>query len=325
MISLTVLGALKSKVSSSSASAFVPAHISGFFQPCDADTPERTGSRNCGPCLNLGVATEVKVEKSGRKGTKVFIDGKRAPEAKTTLAAVKRLLNMEHGSFNIEVNHTCQIPVGAGYGASGAGALGTVLALSKALGLRMSRQKLVAAAHVAEVICYTGLGDVGAQAIGGLVMGLEPGAPPHGRWRRIKVPRGVKIICATLGPIPSKDFLSNAKFRGHASEFGGVALDKILKQPDLPSFVSASRDFADKLGLLDDELLELAEAAEKAGAIGASQAMIGRSVFALVSEKRVDLVREAFPEVLEPASIIVAEIYEKRANAFVQKSNKRNA
>lgn len=314
---LLAVKALKSVESPLSASAFVPAHISGFFQPYHTKIPERTGSRNCGPCLNLGVFTKVKVERSYRAGIKVLINGKNAPEAKTTLTAVKQLLRMDYKPLSVEVNHFCQVPIGAGYGASGAGALGVVLALAKALGLRASRERLVAAAHVADVICYTGLGDVGAQARGGLVIGLEPGAPPYGRWRKIKVPLGVKVICATLGPIPTEKFLRDDEFKKRAGELGGVALNEILKQPDIRRFVSVSLDFAEKLGLLDDELRELIKVAEKAGAIGASQSMLGRSVFAFASGEKANRVRKAFLEVLEPASVMVTEVYNKRAYALV--------
>ena len=301
---------MKPRVQCSSASTFVPAHISGFFQPCDAGTPERTGSRNCGPCLNLGVVTEVSIENSDRTSVRVFIDGKSEPKATTTLTTAEHILGMAGNNFKVRINHFCQVPVGAGYGASGAGALGTALSLAKALGLRRNRSELITAAHVAEVVCYTGLGDVGAQAIGGLVLGLEPGAPPYGKWRRITVPHDVEVICATLGPIPSKDLLSDLNFRRMADGMGAHALDKVLKQPNLLGFISASREFAEKLGLLDDEVRELIRAAEKSGAIGASQVMIGRSVFALAIGKKINSVRKAFLEVLEPESIMVAEIYQ---------------
>jgi len=258
--------------------------------------------------------TDVKAEKSDGEHVRVFINGKSSPDARTTLVAAKQVLGMARGQFKVEVSHSCQVPVGAGYGASGAGALGTALALSKALGLRLARQRIVAVAHVAEVVCYTGLGDVGAQALGGLVMGLEPGAPPFGRWKRISVPNDVRVICATLGPIPSKEFLSDAEFRSRARKLGGAAFDEILKRPDIETFFSASKRFAEKLGLLDDELKELTDVAGKAGAIGTGQAMIGRSVFAFASGKKIDAVREAFLEILEPESVVVTRVHDKRAS-----------
>ncbi len=310
--------ALKKEVSPSIVSAFVPAHISGFFQPCDANVPERTGSKNCGPCLDRGVVTEVKAEKSDREIVKILINGKRATDAKTTLAAVRQVEVLACSSLKVEISHSCQVPVGAGYGASGAGALGTALALAKALGLRVSRNKVVAAAHVAEVVSYTGLGDVGAQAVGGLVMGLAPGAPPFGKWRRIRFPSRVKVVCATLGPIPSKNFLSDSSFRLRASEFGRVAFNEVLRHPDIRRFILASRNFSEKLGLMDAELQELVETAEKAGAIGASQAMIGRSVFAFTAEKKVGAVRDGFLDILEPSSVMVAEVHGKSAAASLR-------
>lgn len=301
---------MKTGTRRSSASTFVPAHISGFFQPCDAAAPEMMGSRNGGPCLDLGVVTKVGVEISNRTSLSVFINGRPAPEARTTLAAARQILGLVPGSFRVRVDHLCQIPIGSGYGASGAGALGTAISLAEALGLRVPRDRLVTAAHVAEVLCYTGLGDVGAQAFGGLVIGLEPGAPPYGKWRRIPVPRGVRVICATLGPIPSKKFLSDGDFRRRASEIGSLALKRVLKQPDIRGFVAASKAFAENLGLLDEELLELVNLAEKAGAIGASQVMIGRSVFALATGKKVEAVKKAFLEVLKPEALMVAQIYQ---------------
>ncbi len=295
-------------------SAFVPAHISGFFQPCITNTSVRTGSRNCGPCLDLGVETDVKVERSSRASVKISINGRRVPDASTTAFVVDQIMDMARGPFNVEVNHLCQVPVGAGFGASGAGALGAALALSRSLKLRKSRESLVAVAHVADVKCYTGLGDVGAQAYGGLVIGLEPGAPPYGRWKRIAVPHDVKVVCATLGHIQTKDFLRNEDFRGRARELGGAAINQIMRQPNFKTAISVSRDFADKLGLFDDELRDIAKIAESAGAIGASQAMLGRSVFAFVTRKKLKSVRGAFLEVLEPSRVIEAGIYKKRVS-----------
>jgi len=54
------------------ASAFVPAHISGFFQVCD-ESPEleQKGSRNCGPCIDVGVLTKVEVEPAVRTSINV--------------------------------------------------------------------------------------------------------------------------------------------------------------------------------------------------------------------------------------------------------------
>jgi pantoate kinase len=293
------------------ASAFVPAHISGFFQPHWAKDPARSGSRNCGPCLGVGVRTDVEVQNSDRASLGVYIDGKRAADANTTKSVVEQLLATTQ-KYKIKVNHTCQVPVGAGYGASGAGALGTSVALSKALGMRLSRNEIIRAAHVAEVKCRTGLGDVGAQAFGGLVIGVKPGAPPYGEWKKIAVPQDVKVICATLGPLSTKSLLGDEKFKRRASTLGRKAVEELLKEPTVFRFISASREFAEELGLIDAEIESIIQAAEAAGAIGASQAMLGRAMFAVVQEKNIELIRRALLEILSPGQLMISGIYPDR-------------
>lgn len=290
------------------ASAFVPAHISGFFQVCEASNPERMGSRNCGPCLDIGVLTEVKIEPATRTSVNVVINNKRTPAAKTTLAAIETLLGIVREPLDVKVAHSCQVPIGAGYGASGAGTLGAVLALSKALDLRLSRKRLAAIAHVAEVTCRTGLGDVGAQTLGGLVIGLEPGAPPHGKWEQIRFPKDVKVVCGTFTGLPTAKLLREERFRERSKRLGGLALKKLLKKPTLQNFLRVSREFAEGLKLLDDELLALIDAAQATGAIGASQVMLGRAVFAFAQAEKAECIKRAFLEFLKPDKVMVASI-----------------
>jgi len=291
------------------ASAFVPAHISGFFQVCDeSPEPEKKGSRNCGPCIDVGVLTKVRVGPAARTSISVYINNERAPKAKTTLTAVENLLSLVREPLEVNVEHSCQVPIGAGYGASGAGAFGATLALSEALDLQLPRERFAAIAHVAEVTCRTGLGDVGAQALGGLVIGLEPGAPPYGRWERIHLPKNVKVVCGTFGGLPTDKLLREEGFLERSKRFGGLALKKLLEKPTVQNFMQVSREFAEALGLLDDELCSLIEAVSKTGAIGVSQVMLGRAAFALVKEEKLEQVRHAFLEFLEPGAVIVANI-----------------
>lgn len=291
------------------AAAFVPGHISGFFQVCDeASEPDRKGSRNCGPCMGAGVLTEVTVEPSDRTVAEVFINGKRAPGAQTTLAAVQHVLRKTSKPVKVVVKHSSQVPIGAGYGASAAGAFGSALALSEALGLGLARPEVVKIAHVAEVSCRTGLGDVGAQALGGLVIGLEPGAPPHGKWQQIPVLQDMKIVCGTLAPLSTKELLRGEELRDRSRKLGGSALNGLLKSPTPQDFMRVSLEFAEGLGLLDDELRSLIKAAMSAGAIGASQVMLGRAIFALVRPSEAEGVRQAFLEFLRPDEVLITDL-----------------
>ena len=291
----------------SKAAAFVPGHISGFFQICDeVGEPKRNGSRNCGPCIDAGVLTEVEVRPSDRSDVKVFVNGQRAPEAQTTLKVVGQILSIVPKQAEVVVRHSTQVPIGAGYGVSGAGAFGAALALSSAFELGLARSKIIEIAHVAEVSCGTGLGDVGAQAIGGLVIGLEPGAPPHGKWQRIPLPQDMKIVCATLGPLPTKELLEDAELRSRSKKFGGLALESLMKNPTPHDFMRVSYEFSEALGLLDDELRALIKAAKSAGAIGASMVMLGKAVFAIVKASELERVKHALSELVEPDAIFTA-------------------
>lgn len=288
------------------ASAFVPGHISGFFEPClGPRDPLRRGSRNCGPCISLGVYTDVKIR--SRSGIWVRINGRRA-KASTTAQAVRQTLRALGEEVGVEVSHTSPLPQGAGYGTSGAGALGAVLALSKALGLKLPRSRAVGIAHQAELMQGTGLGDVGAQALGGLVVGLVPGAPPYGRWRRIPVKSGIKVVCATLGQRPTPSLLAARGFMAQARKQGAKALRKLLKRLSPREFLRASREFAKALGLVDDELRSLIEASEEAGAMGASVAMLGRTVFALAGPSEAEGVRESLVKLVKREAVAVAEV-----------------
>ena len=295
------------------ASAFVPAHISGFFQPCvGAEEPELRGSRNCGLCLTAGVLTKVEVEGASRTSLSTWLNGERA-RVDTSLAVAKRILSIAGEPLKTRIHHFTQVPIGTGYGVSGACALGSALALSKALGLSLARERLVTIAHVVEVECRTGLGDVGPQALGGLVIGLEPGVPPHGKMKRIPIPNGIKIACANLGPLRTKRLLGDKEFLERSRRLGGLALKKLVNKPTPENFMKFSREFAEGLGLLDDELRELVGAALGAGAIGASQIMLGRAVFALVKEGKLEAVKRAFSELVGLEAVVEAGVDKKGA------------
>jgi len=291
------------------ASAFVPGHISGFFQICDGPPePERKGSRGAGPNLNLGVRTEVAVEPSDSPGIEITINGRAAPEAQTTKAVITQIMRMVPEPMWIVIKHISQVPIGAGYGASGAGALGTALALNEALNLNLERNQITTLAHVAEVMCDTGRGDVVPQTLGGLVISREPGAPAYGDWSQIRVPDEVRVVCGTLGPLPTRGVLKDRGLLERSEKFGGSALKALVKNPTPQEFMRVSRKFAERLGLLDDELCALIEAALAAGAIGASQVMIGRAVFAFARAAEAEGVRRAFLELLKPNEVMVADI-----------------
>jgi pantoate kinase len=297
------------------ARAFSPAGISSFFEICDRTSegvliadPERIGARGGGFAIDKGVSTEVGLAKAKENRVNVFINETIWQKADTTKTVVETLLKKVPESYCVTVRHRVDVPIGAGFGTSAAGALGTALALSKALNLNFTYNQLGRIAHVAEVKCRTGLGTVGPLMYGGCGLTLEPGAPGYASLDQIPVSPDHRIIAGTFKPYPTKEMLSSQETRGILNEWGRKTLEKILVDPSLGNFMRACKEFAVGTGFVTERVQKLIELAEKAGAIGAAQNMVGEAVHALVTVDRVEAVHEAFKKVLPEEKIIIANI-----------------
>ncbi|MCJ7559246.1 hypothetical protein MUO79_01345, partial [Candidatus Bathyarchaeota archaeon] len=202
------------------AKAFVPSGISSFFEICDITEDgkpitdsEKVGSRGGGFVIQKGVKTTVEVSEAKTNTIKVFIDGKTAPEAETTKTVAEWLLAKTDKNYTVTVNHAVEVPIGAGFGSSAAGALGTALAMSEALELRFTYNQLGRIAHVAEVKCKTGLGTVGPIMLGGCILSVEPGAPGIAVIDRIPIRDDYMIVAGVVGSTPTKQVLASAEKR----------------------------------------------------------------------------------------------------------------
>jgi pantoate kinase len=67
-------------------------------------------------------------------------------------------------------------------------------------------------------------------------------------------------------------------------------------------------DFAEKTGFMTERLRKLATLAEKSGAIGAAQNMVGEAVHALTTLENADNVVQAFKQVLPEEKILLTKI-----------------
>lgn len=298
-----------------SARAFSPAGISSFFEICDQTSegtpitdPQRVGARGGGFAINKGVLTKVSLTTANVAQIRVFLNGQFCPEAKTSLAVATNLLEMVPGSFRVTVRHRVEVPVGAGFGTSGAGALGTALALGKALRLNLTYNQLGRIAHVAEVKCLTGLGTVGPLMLGGCIVTIEPGAPGYAIIDRIPVSPVHRIVAGTFNPYPTKDVLSAQDKKSTINKEGQRTLKKILANPSLENFMRACKEFAIETGFITRRVHKLIDLAETAGALGAAQNMVGEAVHALVTVDKVEDVVQAFQKVMPREAIVVAKI-----------------
>lgn len=250
-------------MSDPTASAFVPGHVTGFFSTHPAADPTEAGSRGAGLALSEGARVTVS------PGDGVSLGGE-----PVEVGAVERVLDALGVAAAVTVE--TELPLGTGFGVSGAMALGTALAANAAFDCRLSENELVTVAHGAEVQAGTGLGDVVAQARGGVPVRLEPGAPQHGTLDA--VPARSRVEYVALGPLSTETVLSDDT--DQLSAAGERALGTVVGDPTLDTFMRASRQFAREADLLTDRVRETVTDVTEAGG-DASMAMLGETVFAL--------------------------------------------
>lgn len=265
----------QSQGQSFSAKAYAPGHITGFFQIHENENPHRKGSTGCGIVLNGGVTTEVKVGESIEQ-TEIFLNGKEV-EGRTIRTVAEMITDRP-----VRISSWAEIPIGCGFGASGAGAIGTAYALNRALSLNQTTKSLTEYAHVAEVVNCSGLGDVAGQSNGGVVIRLQPGGPEFGFVDSIPV-HEARVFCIVLGEIQTKSILKDTTAAWKINTAGKAAMAELLKTPSLENFMYQSREFAGKTGLLSSRAKDIIEAASACGGF-ASQAMLGDTVFAVAPD-----------------------------------------
>ncbi|WP_436344670.1 pantoate kinase [Natronorubrum sp. FCH18a] len=249
------------------ATAFVPGHITGFFSAHPDEDPTKAGSRGAGVTLTDGV--EVTVEPATDGTSTVVLDGE-----EYGIDPVDTVLETLEVSARVEAES--ELPIGSGFGVSGAMALGTALAANRVFDRKLSWNELVTIAHGAEVQAGTGLGDVVAQAHGGVPIRLEPGAPQVNKLDAI--PARARVEYVSFGELSTADVLSGET--EPLSAAGKQALSRVVEEPTLLSFMYASRLFAREAELLTEEVARtIGDVTEVDGQ--ASMAMLGETVFAL--------------------------------------------
>jgi pantoate kinase len=271
------------------AKAFCPGHITGFFQICKAEDPLSTGSRGAGLCLSLGATSKVWVSHSQRQVIEVLIDGGKS-RAEVTRTALRSLLGKD--KLKIEVSTNLDLPQSQGFGMSAAGALSASLALAEVLG--RTRQEAFEAAHIAEVVCECGLGDVSAIHKGGITIRKRPGLPPIGEVLRID--GTPEIVLAVVGKrLPTRSVLSDPTKRKAINENGSRRVDELTEDPRMEKLMELSASFAIESGLASKRIVEVMGAASKLGM--ASMSMLGSSVFAIGDKKGLATVLSDYGEV----------------------------
>jgi pantoate kinase len=258
--------------------AFSPGHLSGFFEPIMKEKDyTRTGSRGAGMSISLGAISEVTLEPSTQQHFEFMLNGTIVPSP-VQQTALQYLLGSQ--PCYVTVNTTLELPLSQGFGMSGASALSAGLALIKLVNI--PKTEALKAAHYAEIMHKTGLGDVISQFFGGIEIRKQPGLPPWGIIEHIPGMYEV-VLCVVGEKLDTTTILSNPDILQTTAHYGKLCTKKLLENPSIETLVTLSQTFARETKLAQGHLLEAIDIANSWGM--ASMCMLGNSLFAIGKTK----------------------------------------
>lgn len=275
------------------AQAFSPGHVTGLFSIHEDEDPLRNGSLGAGFCLALGVTTKAAYD-PGREDH-FFINGdafSEAPVSKAVIRLFYRKIGEKRTRF-FTVRHDTILPVGCGFGTSGAGALSLSLALNALHGDPLSFLEAASVAHLAELECKTGLGTVIGETFGGFEIRQSPGAPGTGRVQNFFYPKDLRAVFLVFGSLSTSSMLKNAALREKINRAGGMLRQELQKNPSFDQFLKLSRDFSLQTGLMSPQLRGIQESLGHTGFV-CPMLMFGEGLYTLVPESDLNRAVNAF-------------------------------
>ena len=292
-----------------------PAGISSLFEICRVNStgqpltdPLFIGARGGGFALRRGVRAHVLIRRSSKTRINIRINSKPAPEAKTTLWAIQRLMQENKTTLDVKVNLRVNVPIGAGYGTSAAGTAASCVALADAAQFPVTFNEIGRLTHVAEVVNQTGLGTASAILVGGFVLVTEPGAPGVGAVDRLMFPRDCSIICVFLASTPTKDVLTQRDIDGRVNPAGRKAIEAIRREPRLLTFLKEARQFSLKAGFQTPEISRIMNLMIAGGARGVAQNMVGRAVHGVSDQQLAPKIAKRLRREYPSARIFVTKL-----------------
>jgi pantoate kinase len=237
------------------ATAFSPGSVTTVFVPQDSDA-------SLGVSFATADGVTATVERASE--TTVLLDG-----CSTEVEPVAGVLRRLDAAATVQLES--DLPIGCGFGVSGAATLATALAANVELELGQERERLLQAAHRAEVAAGTGLGDVFIQDRGGLVWDLGNGLQQSERTARIEY--------ASYGEIATSDVLGDENAMDRVVDAGTAALTSIDPRGSLASLFDTSWAFANRINFATGRVADTVGAVQAEGG-AATMAMIGETVVA---------------------------------------------
>jgi pantoate kinase len=279
-----------------SVKAFAPGNISCIFVIRKGKNAARSGSLGLGFTVNKGVFVTItkidnkqspiikknnnlkiinKTINNNKSGKNIIYFNNKKINFPTVNSIIEKLTNKP-----VEVNIKSELPLGCGFGISGASALATSYALNKLLNLKKSKKALAMIAHVAEVENQTGLGDVVNQYYGGFLVKYVSSY----KFKVRKLPiNNKKIYYKYFSGIDTKKTISNKKIKNKINNSGLSSLKKVKtlnkKNINLKNLIKISKEFSIESGLLKNKkTIDIIKKIESKDG-NASMIMLGNAVF----------------------------------------------
>jgi pantoate kinase len=238
-----------------SATAHAPGSVTVIFAP---PAEPHDGSFGVSFAIEDGVTATVELDSV----TTISLDGEMTDFEPVEIAL--RTLDV-----TAAVSLASAVPVGYGFGASGAATLATVLAANEVFDLEESREELVDVAHRAEVEAGTGLGDVFIQDRGGLLWNTGDGR------QRAEVTESIEYTA--FDGIATSEVLADEQVVQRVRESGRESLARFSSDESLRDALDLSWEFAQRTGLATEHVADEVQRVERAGGV-ASMAMVGETV-----------------------------------------------
>ena len=266
------------------AKAFSPAHITGFFKAeLDGKEPNQLGSLGAGFSIQKGVKTTVNVRSKTEHDINNYairVKGFNTGDIRVSEYVLNEFLL--DGKY-FDVTHEIDVPVGYGFGCSGAVALSLAIALNDALKYGYTKTKVAQIAHKAEIKCQTGLGDVLASYHGGFEIRTKSGAPGIGEVQRIIPKEKLEVMIICFNPISTKKFLKEKI--SLINGLGGKMVQKLVKSQDMDEFQDMSVKFAQYIHVITPKMNKVIKDLHDNG-IKCGIALFGETIFSLVTKDK---------------------------------------
>ena len=266
------------------AKAFSPAHITGFFKAeLDGKEPNQLGSLGAGFSIQKGVKTTVNVRSKTEHDINNYairVKGFNTGDIRVSEYVLNEFL-LDEKYF--DVTHEIDVPVGYGFGCSGAVALSLAIALNDALKYGYTKTKVAQIAHKAEIKCQTGLGDVLASYYGGFEIRTKSGAPGVGEVQRITPKEKLEVMIICFNPISTKKFLKEKI--SLINGLGGKMVQKLVKSQDMDEFQDMSIKFAQYIHVITPKMNKVIKDLHDNG-IKCGIALFGETIFSLVTKDK---------------------------------------